>query len=417
MSCPPGKACACDECIAESLGASQWQGFSLPGLTSTLRFHALSGWPGFLLPPTPAEHSRDRGVSRSCGTACGDSCDSCMVRGIGASPFAPVSLFPSVLEHFASFIGAGPSGQALLECESPGWMAAAPRESSNGAGRCAARPSAEGFSPTGQFGRVVRSVDEDEIELPDPRNIGPMGLTSFPVLYSWTIVPCPIGFVNEGVWCSRPSDEGRADPDLERTDTNIINRAFRQIGNNIDIIVDYFNSEVEVSPTFSDCVVALLLGGGVGAYGVFGINNAKLIVTEATMSDNAITWLPCVLPWIELNWCRIEAFSRGYALTDYNGIGAKACLVAELAGTLIHETCHVCCDLTNEVLPELISHYYRFHFARRHNYTDANHCCAAGNDLASYSALSYTDAADARNSTVRMGQQEVNGQCSTSGCS
>lgn len=232
---------------------------------------------------------------------------------------------------------------------------------------------------------------------------------------------CPLGYEDQGYWCTPWHDEGGGDTDLENANIDFINRVFRQINDNIDIVEDYFSAAGLSSGyqgsaglfAYGDCVVAMLTGGRVTYSWLFQVVVQKLLVTEAIHGDfNAFTPLPGIVPWFEINWCRIRALSKAHDDTASDGDGAKACYTAELAGTIVHETCHVC-GILNEETPALLSYYYRHKFAERFGYTDSN--CCAETALSSYAAADYGDKNDVWAVVQYMGHDDSAG-CQLTGC-
>lgn len=158
----------------------------------------------------------------------------------------------------------------------------------------------------------------------------------------------------------------------------------QQINNNIDIVQDWF----DLTGYDGSCTVALLTATGKGGYIHFERTKSE---SNACGWFGGTGWRGCTIPGsntISLSQEFVNAVANDYNALTSDSSGRRACLIADLAGTIVHEAMHACFYLTHETI-YLCQQFYYDEFASRHSYTSSN-CCTvnpSSYDPADYASL------------------------------
>jgi hypothetical protein len=188
---------------------------------------------------------------------------------------------------------------------------------------------------------------------------------------------CLPGFVDWGRFCSLPMSPGGGDDDPEADDIWMWMKAWNQLVNNIDLVA--FFILMNYSAVVGPCLIARLLGGDC----VYD----KVTLFDADISANGFS-IP-FLPFVWINRHRTAAANNSYDEASCgDGDGECACIVSELAGTILHELSHTCG--ASEGYAHLLSQFYRYYFATRYGYDHANCCAYQQGNPSSWSEFDYT---------------------------
>ena len=86
-------------------------------------------------------------------------------------------------------------------------------------------------------------------------------------------------------------------------------------------------------------------------------------------------WSAPLLPFLVLNWKFLRGATNSYAAASCGGLdGECACIVAEIAATILHEISHQCG--ASEQYAHLLGYWYLLNFQQKNGYGNRN-CCAA----------------------------------------
>ena len=171
------------------------------------------------------------------------------------------------------------------------------------------------------------------------------------------------------------------DPDWNEEETAIIERAMTQINNNIDIVQDWF----DLARYDGSCTIHLLKATGRG-----GFIHFRRTKSRSTACGTNLGWRGCSFPGanvIGLSREFVNAVKNDFNALSGDKSGRRACLIADLAGTIIHEAMHLCFYLTHHYSYLCQQHYYD-KFAARHGFTSSN-CCVV--NPASYDPRDYAN--------------------------
>lgn len=216
----------------------------------------------------------------------------------------------------------------------------------------------------------------------------------------------PSTLASEAGWVA--SEFCYLDPAWNDKGVSIIERAMRQINNNLDIVEDWF----DLTGLDGYCTVNLLSANGTGGYLHFRRDRSEI----HACGFGGTGWRGCTVPGsntVTLSKEYVNAIANDYNDLTSDSTGRRACLVADLASTIVHETLHACFYLTEDYC-NLIQQFYRDEFTSRHGYTSSN-CCQA--NLSSYDPADYDGADDVAAVERMMTYDEVDGKWRTTGCS
>ncbi len=196
-------------------------------------------------------------------------------------------------------------------------------------------------------------------------------------------------------------------PNWHTKGSEFIERAMTQINNNIDLVEDWFTD----AGLDGSCVLNLLTAAGDGG----GFLHFRRDESSVHACGFKLDWRGCTIPGstiITLSAELVNALANDSA-TD--GGGNRACMVADLASTIIHETMHSCFYSRHKKIILNQQHYYDAFIARQ-GYTSGS-CCVLSPAPASYDPADYADLAAAE--AIRFGQaiaQDSDGTWHTQGC-
>lgn len=211
---------------------------------------------------------------------------------------------------------------------------------------------------------------------------------------------------NEWGWV--PSELCYLDPAWNSKGTDIIEKAMEQIYNNIDLVEDWF----DLTGYDGYCTLNLLKANGIGGYLHF--QRTASYVTECA---GEMQWRGCSM-WfsntVQLSKEFVNAIANDYNATTSDGRGRRACLIADLAGTIIHEAMHLCVYTGHDVV-YLTQQYYKDQLIRRNAYSDSN-CCEV--NLSSYDPVDYAGADSILKVVMNLAIEENpgDGKWHTNGC-
>jgi len=207
-----------------------------------------------------------------------------------------------------------------------------------------------------------------------------------------------------------PSEFCYFDPAWNSKGVSIIERAMRQINNNIDLVEDWFS----MTKLSGNCTVDLLTATGVGGFLHFRRDQSAVNVC----GFGELNWRGCTIPGsntVTLSKEYVNAIAN-----DFNDAscgdqdGECACLVADLAGTIIHETMHACFYLTNDFC-WLAQQFYMDTFIARQGYSNTSNCCTS--QLTSYDPADFDGEADVAPQTRALKHERgEDGRWTTVGC-
>ena len=185
----------------------------------------------------------------------------------------------------------------------------------------------------------------------------------------------------------------KAHDDLTKLQCDMLDEAFAQINRNIEMVEDFYDLPGQKNSRDGKCITKRL-------------NGTNMLEIRSKDTDN---YVARVVPVVSLNTNRITFalhYLRGcrhtWAEADTGG-GDKACALAELAGTIIHEAAHTC--LGNEKYGYLISHYYRWRFRKDKGYKVCN--CSAVKKPKSWCAQDYKNKEEVQDAVVYCGTKKV----------
>ncbi len=170
------------------------------------------------------------------------------------------------------------------------------------------------------------------------------------------------------------------DPDFLDSGEFIITKAMAQINENVDIVEDFFDRYRNVlgARVSGSCVVNLVTAASRFA----GYLHFERVDRTGRPCGSEKKWLACTVPGavvIQLAQQFVGAvFNSRAAHTCSSGDGDCACVVAELAALILHETCHSC--LLDEIPAYLLAAHYKTEFARAKGHTSS--CCTGRRILA-----------------------------------
>ncbi len=166
-----------------------------------------------------------------------------------------------------------------------------------------------------------------------------------------------------------------AHEDWSEDQLSIIDRAFKQINEHLDIVSDYYDQDGVAKS--GACHINLLSGGSFTA----GHLHLKPWSGEGCEGKPHDIFYGCTSGlYIKLNEGYVTAAFDAFSAADRgHDTGESACLAADLAATIVHESTHSC--LGNEKISMLTNQFYFVRFAAQHGWSHAN-CC--GEELDSW---------------------------------
>ncbi|MBM4366068.1 MAG: hypothetical protein FJ102_07620 [Deltaproteobacteria bacterium] len=179
------------------------------------------------------------------------------------------------------------------------------------------------------------------------------------------------------------------DPDFSDSGEFIIAKAMSQINENIDIVEDFFDRYINVlgAKVSGACVVNLLTAASAFA----GYLHFERVDRRGNPCNGLKNWYGCTVPGavvIQLAQQFVKAVYNSRAAESCgSGDGACACVTAELAAMIVHETCHSC--LLDEIPAYLLTAHYKYEFASRNGYTSS---CCTGHRVMAWNERVWTEA-------------------------
>lgn len=149
----------------------------------------------------------------------------------------------------------------------------------------------------------------------------------------------------------------------------LLNKAMKQINNNLDILDDFEDE--------SNYDVACVKRGLSTVRGYFYAGTGDPFEDDFVIVCLADSYYGCTFPcsdYIILNRFYVQALVTAYrAATCGDQDGECACLTTALSLLIAHETTHRCCS--DENVAYLLSQFYQFEFERRKGYDEHTNCC------------------------------------------
>ncbi len=179
------------------------------------------------------------------------------------------------------------------------------------------------------------------------------------------------------------------DPDFSDDGEHIIAKAMSQINENIDIVEDFFDRYRNVlgAKVSGACVVNLVTAASPFA----GYLHFERVDRRGNPCSGSKNWLGCTVPGavvIQLAQRFVKAvYNSRAAHTCSSGAGDCACITAELAAVILHETCHSC--LLDEIPAYLLVAHYKSEFADAHGYSSK---CCTGSPVTAWDERVWTEA-------------------------
>ncbi len=172
-----------------------------------------------------------------------------------------------------------------------------------------------------------------------------------------------------------------AHEDWSEDQLSIIDRAFKQINENLDIVSDYYDQDGVAKS--GACHTNLLSGGSWTA----GHLHLKPWDGVHCWPEPGTGFIGCTSGlYMKLNENYIQNGLEAFASADRgHDTGESACLAADIAATIVHESTHSC--LGNEKIAQLTNQFYFVRFAANHGWSHEN-CC--GEELASWDPSDWT---------------------------